>query len=131
MVLLLVALLLGALSAHAQTDKLVFWPKEIDDVLVNPGMGIQTFQRVKGVAVNPGGKWSEVGPTEKLERASVPPDFPDSSIAYFRWFWWQIEPEPGRYRRDIIDLAIAQAREQGQKLAIRLMPYDQKNPLPE
>ncbi len=131
MVLLRVALLLSVLSAQAQTDKLVFWPKEIDDVLVNPGMGIQTFQRVKGVAVNPGGKWSEVGPTEKLERASSPPDFPDSSIAYFRWFWGQIEPEPGRYRWDMIDLAIAQAREQGQKLAIRLMPYDQKNPLPE
>jgi hypothetical protein len=120
-----------SMLAPAQTDKLVFWPKEIDDVLTNPGMGIQTFQRVKGVPINPGGKWSEVGPAEKLERARTPPDFPDSSIAYFRWFWWQIEPDPGKYRWEIIDLAIEQAREQKQTLAIRLMPYDQKNALPE
>jgi hypothetical protein len=127
----LLAVAAFAALAPAQSDKVVFWPKEIGDVLVNPGMGIQTFQRVKGAPTNPPTRWSEVGPAEKIERAQTPPDFPDSSIAYFRWFWWQIEPEPGRYRWDIIDLAIAEAREQNQQVAIRLMPYDQKNPLPE
>jgi hypothetical protein len=32
-------------------------PKLIDDVLVNPNMGVTTFQRFNGDAVNPKGKW--------------------------------------------------------------------------
>jgi len=125
---------LGALLAAATPlfgQKVIFRPVEIDDVLVNPGMGIETFQRFNGNAILSGKRWSEVGPTRRLEQAPSKPDFPRSSIAYFRWFWQQIEPEPGHYRWDIIDTAIEQAREQHQKLAIRIMPYDQKHPLPE
>lgn len=118
-------------ATAAQEGNQIIRPKEIGDVLVNPGMGIQTFQRFNGNAINPGTRWSEVGPETRLQRADPKPDFPPSSVAYCRWFWWQLEPEPGQYRWEILDLAIEQAREQGQKLALRLMPYDQKNPLPE
>jgi hypothetical protein len=52
-------------------------------------------------------------------------------VAYLRWFWWQLEPEPGRYRWEILDLALEEGRKHGQALNIRLMPYDQGNPLPE
>ena len=119
------------LSIDAMAQNLILRPAEIDGLLVNPGMGIETFQRFNGNAINPGNKWSEVGPTGRLAQAVPKPDFPESTIAYCRWYWWQIEPEPGDYRWEILDLAIEQATEQGQKLGIRLMPYDGTDALPE
>jgi len=44
---------LGGESARAQLSTVVVRPKEIHDVLVNPGMGITTFQRFEGQALNP------------------------------------------------------------------------------
>src|ERR1700744_3113150 len=93
---------LGFFGATAQTwaqfETVVVRPKVIHDVLVNPGMGITTFQRFNGDAINPGVKWSEEGPTSRLPAATEKPDFPGAWIAYFRWFWSQIEPERGKYR---------------------------------
>jgi hypothetical protein len=94
-------------------------------------MGITTFQRFNGQALNPGLEWSEEGPTSKLPQAATRPDFPETSISYCRWFWDTIEPEPGKFRWDIVDLALKEAHELHQALAIRLMPYDPKHPLPE
>src|SRR5882762_9436570 len=84
-----------AQSNHANI--VVIRPKEIHDVLVNPGMGITTFQRFNGQVPNPPLKWSEVGPVTKLPQASAKPDFPDTSISYCRWYWNVLEPEPGKY----------------------------------
>lgn len=106
-------------------------PQEIDDVLVNPGMGIQTFQRFNGQALESGFNWSEYGPETRLPDADKPPYFPVSTIAYCRWHWSQIEPEKGEYRWHIVDLALDEARRHNQTLAVRLMPYDDKNPLPQ
>jgi hypothetical protein len=106
-------------------------PKEIHDVLVNPGMGIQTFQRFNGQAINAGLRWSEVGPEQAAQDAAQKVDFPDSSVAYFRWFWSQLEPQQGQYRWEIIDSALEEAHRHGQTLDIRLMPYDQSHPLPQ
>jgi hypothetical protein len=127
------ALMLSAALAFAQKDRndVVVRPKEIDTVLVNPGMGIQTFQRFNGDPLNAGLRWSEEGPTAVLEPAAVKPDFPESSISYCRWFWNALEPEHGKYDWGIIDLALKQAHEHHQKLAIRMMPYDERHPLPE
>jgi hypothetical protein len=50
----------------ARCATVVFRPVEIQDVLVNPGMGIQTFQRYNGDALNPGVEWSEEGPVHPL-----------------------------------------------------------------
>ncbi len=121
----------AAQAAMAQPQTVVIRPVEIHDVLVNPGMGIQTFQRFNGEAINAGTRWSEVGPEAKTAAAEAKPDFPGSSVAYLRWFWAQIEPEPGKYRWDILDNALEAAREHGQKLMVRIMPYDQGHPLPE
>lgn len=115
----------------ASAADIIVRPAEIRDVLVNPGMGITTFQRYNGDAINPGNKWSERGPEEKIAPAASKPDFPDTSIAYFRWFWSQLEPQRGKYRWEIIDLALDQARQHHQTLAIRIMPYDAGHPLPE
>ncbi len=122
-------LLAWASSLGAQT--VVVRPRPIDTVLVNPGMGIQTFQRYSGQTLFAGTRWSEVGPEKAVANASTPVDFPPSSVAYLRWFWSQIEPERGKIRWDIIDTALAEARAHHQTLALRIMPYDQGNPMPE
>lgn len=128
----LCALLLfsATIQGNAQKDTVVVRPVEIDDVLVNPGMGITTFQRFNGQELNPPFTWSERGPVEELRDASSKPDFPDTSIAYLRWYWSALEPEPGKFRWDIIDIALESARKHHQTLAIRLMPYSDRDPLP-
>jgi Domain of unknown function (DUF4832) len=126
MILRLLNILLLASSAVAQS--VVVHPQRIDAVLVNPDMGIQTFQRFNGDALNKGVQWSEEGPTETLARAES--DFPSSTISYCRWFWETLEPEKGKIRWEILDTALREADKHGQRLAIRLMPYDRKHPLP-
>src|SRR5262249_14764188 len=74
----LIALLLVAGPQHAAAQErnvVVVRPKEIHDVLVNPGMGITTFQRFNGQELNPPLKWSELGPEKKLPQATTKPDF--------------------------------------------------------
>jgi len=124
-------MLLWGGTAAAQHNVVVVRPKEIQDVLVNPGMGITTFQRFNGQELNPPLKWSEIGPEKKLPPAAVKSDFTEASVAYCRWYWNVLEPERGKYHWEIVDLAIEVARAHGQKLAIRLMPYSNQDPLPE
>lgn len=127
----IICLTIVAVPAAGQTSTVVVRPKEIHSVLVNPGKGIQTFQRFNGQPLNQGFKWSEAGPTSQLQQAASPPNFPESSIAYCRWFWSAIEPEHGQFRWSIIDQALEEAKQHHQRLAIRIMPYDPKHPLPE
>jgi hypothetical protein len=95
-------------------------------------MGIETFQRFQGQPLNEGVRWSEVGPEKAGTDASARQiDFPASSVAYLRWFWSQLEPQRGTYRWSIIDDALAEAHRHGQRLAIRIMPYDDKHPMPD
>jgi len=131
MILIAILLLSCAVKVWAQTETTVLRPKESDAVLVNPGMGIETFQRFNGDAINMGLGWSEEGPIAKLAPAGGVVDFPPSSISYCRWFWETLEPEQGKVRWEILDEALRQAHAHHQALAIRLMPYDQKHPLPE
>ena len=49
----------AALSGYAQKETVVIRPVETQDVLVNPGMGITTFQRFNGQELNPPYTWSE------------------------------------------------------------------------
>ncbi|RPI25251.1 MAG: DUF4832 domain-containing protein [Acidobacteria bacterium] len=94
-------------------------------------MGITTFQRFNDEPLNEGLKWSEEGPTAVRTANRDKVDFPRTSIAYCRWFWSAIEPDSGAVRWDILDAALEEARKHSQTLAIRLMPYDQKHPLPD
>lgn len=116
---------------YGQKETIVVRPVEIPDVLVNPGIGITTFQRFNGQALNPPYTWSERGPIGKLQDAVPKPDFPNASIAYLRWYWSAIEPESGNFHWEIIDTALDEAQKHGQRLAIRLMPYSDRDPLPE
>ncbi len=115
---------------QSQISTKVVRPAAIQEVLVNPGMGITTFQRFNRQAIYPGLRWSEVGPEDRVSDAPAPPDFPVTSIAYMRWFWHQIEPEQGKYRWEILDIALEEAGKHNQQLMVRLMPYDQRDPLP-
>jgi uncharacterized protein DUF4832 len=120
-----------SISASAQMDMIVVRPEESNEVLVNPGMGITTFQRFNGQPLNQGLHWSEEGPIARHAPVPAGPAFPDTSIAYCRWFWSEIQPAPNRIRWEIIDTALEEARLHHQTLAIRLMPYDEEHPLPE
>src|ERR1039458_2395157 len=82
-------------------------PVESQEILFNPGMGIQTFQRYNGDALNAGVKWSEEGPTAPLAVPAEKPDFPPATVAYDRWFWEKLEPEPGKVRWDNLHVTLA------------------------
>ena len=121
----------GIFANIVLAQNVIVRPKTIDDALINPGIGIQTFQRFAGQAIYPSLHWSEVGPEGKVADAPGSVDFPRSSVAYLRWFWSQLEPQRGKYRWEIIDSALEQARMHHQTLMLRIMPYDETSPLPE
>jgi len=131
-ILLAVALVVPLFGgASAQTETIVIRPEPSDEVLVNPGMGITTFQRFNGQPLNQGLRWSEEGPIAKESDAAGRSIFPDTSVAYCRWFWSELQPAADHTRWEIIDTALEEARRHHQTLAIRLMPYDDEHPLPE
>lgn len=106
-------------------ETIVVRPKEIDDVLVNPGIGFMTFQRFNGDKLNQGKGWTEGLPIEyqpfdgNLENEN----HPDTSLAYFRVYWKFIEPAKDEYRWDLIDKALRTAAERGQTMLLRIAPY--------
>jgi len=129
--LLLMLAFAVASAALGQNETVIVRPEPIDEVLVNPGMGITTFQRFNGQPLNDGLRWSEEGPTAKQSPTASRPVFPDTSIAYCRWFWSELQPASNHIRWEIIDTALEEARRHHQTLAIRLMPYDEEHSLPE
>ena len=106
-------------------DVITVRPKEIDEVLVNPGIGFMTFQRFNGDSLNQGLKWTEGFPIEyqPFSGSLTNKDHPLTSIAYFRVYWKFVEPEAGKYRWDLLDKALATARARGQSLMLRIAPY--------
>lgn len=81
-------------------------PTEIDDVLVNPGMGFMTFHRANGGPLNPENK-----------------NHPETSMDYLRVYWNFFEPVRGEYRWDTIEDVLNRAASRGQTLMFRIMPY--------
>jgi len=76
-------------------------PREISDLLANPGMGWQTFMRFAD---------------EDRALAGLP-----SSMAYFRWYWKEVEPRDGEIDWKKFDDLLARARKAGQQVALRIM----------
>lgn len=77
-------------------------PREIKDLLYNPGMGLADFHFGFG----------------------HPPStdqYPRQTVAYFRWSWADLEPEEGHYAFGFVDSVIQQAKAQGKTLAFRIM----------
>jgi hypothetical protein len=92
-------------SQQKETDEQFFTtvnPREIDDVLYNPGIGFADFHFGFG---NP--------PSAD--------EYPRQTIAYFRWPWADLEPEEGRYNFAFIDEVIRQARAKGETLGFRIV----------
>ncbi|OYW28155.1 MAG: hypothetical protein B7Z47_06045, partial [Chthoniobacter sp. 12-60-6] len=106
--------LLAPTAAFATDDAVVVEPKELEGVLVNPGMGLETFNRF-----NPSGPKMPPGPG-LLE---PPANYPVCSIAYFRLWWQELEPKQGVFNFDRIESLLKQARAHGQDLALRFMPW--------
>jgi hypothetical protein len=100
-------------------------PKEIDDVLTNPGIGFMTFQRFNGDTLNQAKGWTEGKPIvyQEFNGNLQNEDYPTTSIAYFRIYWKFIEPNMGQYRWDLIDQALETARRRQQTLMLRIAPY--------
>jgi hypothetical protein len=96
---------LGVASWGRQAGGQVIEPEQTDEVLVNPGMGFETFH-----SFNADGR---------IKRAA---HYPKCSVAYFRFYWDKLEPQEGTYDFDLIDSLLEQARENKQDLALRFMP---------
>src|ERR1039457_5577222 len=88
------------LAAAQQT--VIVRPHEIDDVLINPGIGFMSFQRFNGDDLNQGKSWTEGYPIayQDFKGSLENKDHPMTSIAYFRVYWKFLEPERGTYRWD-------------------------------
>jgi hypothetical protein len=106
-------------------ETVIVRPKEIDDILLNPGIGFMTFQRFNGDELNEGKRWTEGKPIvyQEFDGNLENKDHPMTTIAYFRVYWKFIEPEMGEYRWDLIDNALKTARQRRQTLMLRIAPY--------
>lgn len=93
--------LLFCATEAAQVSRILYGPLESDALLANPGMGWETFHRFADADESLG-------------------DLP-SSTAYFRWYWYQVEPESDEINWELFDETLRHAREAGQKLAFRIM----------
>jgi hypothetical protein len=128
------ALMLTWVACCAQ-DVVTVRPAEIDDVLVNPGIGFMTFQRFNGDALNEGNKWTEGYPIvyQPFQGSLKNTGYPDTSLAYLRIYWKFLEPEQGKYRWDLIDAALRTAHDRKQTLLLRIAPYgrEKDNDVPD
>jgi hypothetical protein len=130
----LIFLLFVAAAVYAQSVVTVR-PQEIDDVLVNPGIGFTTFQRFNGDTLNEGLKWTEGYPIayQEFKGSLENKDHPATSIAYFRIYWKFVEPAQGKYDWRLLDRALATAHSRKQSLMLRIAPYgtNKDNDVPE
>src|SRR5690349_2737549 len=99
--LLAVVLMMSTVDAQKVT---VVRPVEINDVLINPGMGLTTFQMFNGdnLAFHDVLNEADINTFGK-PGVQTNNNHPLTSIAYFRIQWRLIEPEQGKYRWDFID----------------------------
>jgi len=120
-----ILLVFGFLGNVFSQETITVRPKEINDVLVNPGIGFMTFQRFNGDELNTGKSWTEGMPIEyqDFDGDLENENYPATSLAYFRIYWKFIEPEQDKYRWDMFDKALKTAQERGQTLLIRIAPY--------
>lgn len=89
-------------------------PREIDDLLVNPGMGIVTARSFNGDTLRQ---------TVLGTRQAVPADYPRCTLAEFKLFWGALEPKEGVYNFSLLDDLLRTGRERGQDLSLRFMPW--------
>ena len=76
-------------------------PEATDELLANPGTGWQTFHCFAD---------------EDKSLAGLP-----SGVAYFRFYWDELEPKEGAYAFEMLDGMLEKARKAGQTFAFRVM----------
>ena len=93
----------------------VIKPREINDVLINPGMGFMTFQRFNGDELNEGARWTEGFPIDyqTFNGDLTNKNHPATTIAYWRIYWKFLEPEMGKYRWDMLDKVLENCKIKG------------------
>ncbi len=125
-VLILYFFFLLFINAEAPAQEtIIVRPQELNDVLVNPGIGFMTFQRFNGDTLNTGKGWTEGYPLEyqPFNGDLTNKDYPQTSLAYLRIYWKFIEPDKKDYNWALIDRALDTARSRGQTLLLRITPY--------
>ncbi|MCK4992971.1 MAG: beta-galactosidase, partial [Bacteroidales bacterium] len=104
-------------------------PVEIDDVLINPGIGFSTFQMFNGdnhQANQDVLRSADLERYQKSRNEQENIDHPATSLAYFRILWSVIEPRQEVYQWEYIDGLLKLARLHGQTLMLRISPYKGK-----
>src|SRR2546430_1049101 len=91
----------AATSISPSGSRVTVTPREIDDLLPNPGMGWQTFHT-----------FADCDPALQ----GLP-----SSCAYFRFYWREIEQVEGHIDFPRLDSLVEHARRASQRLALRIM----------
>jgi Domain of unknown function (DUF4832) len=99
---LVILVALAAFGRPARGAEVTVKPEATDEILVNPGMGWETFHQ-----------------SSRQDR-TLPPWLP-SSVYYIRWGWKEVEPRPGAIDTHLLDETLKQAHEAGQKVAFRVM----------
>src|SRR5690349_14914973 len=84
-------------ATDAQEPETTVRPREIDDLLYNPGMGVTDFH-------------FGFGHPPPIEQ------YPQATVAYFRWPWAELEPAEGQYNFALVDRIIKQAKAKGETL---------------
>lgn len=118
---ILIIFIISVLTNEVSAQKSIgVMPKEIYDVLINPGIGFMTFGRFNGdnslIDVNS-------GEIKNFNGNLLNKNHPMTSIAYFRFDWKIIEPEMGKYNWSVIDRVLNTAHERKQTLLLRIAPY--------
>ncbi len=105
----------GFCQENREIETVTVRPTEIDDVLINPGIGFTTFQRFNGDTLNFGQGWTEGLPIvyQEFDGDLTNKAYPQTSIAYFRVNWRFLETEPGVYNWQMIDRALETAASRG------------------
>jgi hypothetical protein len=109
-------------------------PTEHSDYIANPHRGTATFQCFNGDLCKPGEQWDDGnGPLKfNLGKKSLKnTGYPQTTVSYCRWAWDDIEPQPGKFRWDIIEGALKAAQACGQTLQTRLQPFAGSRRVPE
>ena len=132
----------GSALAQSVQDTVVVRFHETDELFTNPGKGFMTFQQFNGDTASAlqgcCGDFRQDYPfplNTDSDGNLVNIDYPQTSIAYFRFYWRFIEPEERQYRWDIIDRTLKTAQERGQTVILAIMshgsPYDDRNDVPD
>lgn len=111
---------------HRFPDRMANWMPSYK-LFANPHKGFTTFQRYQGDRLNQ--DWTvETGyimehlpDREGIWQGEVP-DYPHSTIAYYRIPWRVIEPEEEQYDFSFLDEVLRTATERGQKVMLRFPP---------